>query len=337
MILLGIESSCDETAAAVIRGDEVLASVVSTQLVHQEWGGVVPELASREHLRVIQPVVEKALHEAGVDHSQLDALAATRGPGLLGSLLVGYHYAKGLALALELPFLAVNHMEGHIYANFSDELQPELPALVLVVSGGHTQLVLMRAPREYQIVGETIDDAVGECFDKVSQLLGLGYPGGPAISRAAATGDSQAVEFPIALRGRQGFDFSFSGLKTAVLNYLRSIGEEERLERQADICASFQAAAIAALVRQTKRAVRHYEARTLILAGGVAANGLLRQELTKLYHADSGVSLHLPELAYCTDNAVMIARAAHGRLARGERSELNLDATPRMRLGEERG
>ncbi len=335
MILLGIESSCDETAAAVIRGNEVLSSVVSTQLIHQQWGGVVPELASREHLRVIQPVVTQALRDAGVDHADLQALAATRGPGLLGSLLVGYHYAKGLALALQVPFLGVNHMEGHIYANFTDEEEPVLPALVLVVSGGHTQLVLMPAPREYHIIGETIDDAVGECFDKVSQLLELGYPGGPAISREAEGGDPRAVDFPIALRGREGFDFSFSGLKTAVLNHLRALSEEERISRRADICASFQATAVAALVRQTQRAVDHYNVRTLILAGGVAANGLLREDLTRLYPAGT-LDLHLPERAYCTDNAVMIARAAHGRLSRGERSELGLDATPRMRLGEER-
>ncbi len=333
MKILGIESSCDETAAALIDGPRVLSNVVSSQEVHGTWGGVVPELASREHLRVLHPVVQEALRRGGARIGELDGIAATRGPGLLGSLLVGFHFAKGLALARGLPFLGVNHMEGHIFANFSDDEAPPLPTLVLVVSGGHSQLVLMEEPRRYRIVGETLDDAAGEAFDKVAQLLGLGYPGGPAISREAAGGDPGFVRFPRALKGREGFDFSFSGLKTAVLHHLRAQDEEYRRHNLASLCASFQEAVVEVLAEQALRAAERFGARCLVLAGGVAANGRLREKLAADC-AGRELPLRLPELELCTDNAVMIARAAHGRLLRGERSELMLDATPRLRLDE---
>ncbi|MCB9472198.1 MAG: tRNA (adenosine(37)-N6)-threonylcarbamoyltransferase complex transferase subunit TsaD [Candidatus Delongbacteria bacterium] len=332
MRILAIESSCDETAAAVIDGESVLSSVVSSQQVHRDWGGVVPELASREHLRLIQPVVQQALKEADTPLESLEGIAATRGPGLAGSLMVGYHFAKALALGADLPFLAVNHMEGHIYASFLDTGLPPLPTLVLVISGGHTQLILMERPGRYRLLGQTLDDAAGEAFDKVSKLLGLGYPGGPAISKAAVGGDPTAFAFPRGLKGREGFDFSFSGLKTAVLHFLREHDTAFREARLADICASFQQAIVDPLVGQTLKAARAHGARALVLAGGVAANRCLRERLeTELAHHDT-LELHLPPIALCTDNAVMIARAAHGRLMRGERSDWALDATPRYSL-----
>lgn len=331
MILLGIESSCDESAAALIDGPAVLASVVSTQLVHRRWGGVVPELASREHLRVLPLVVRAALAEAGLGLERLQGVAATRGPGLPGSLLVGYHLGKALAWARGLPFLGVNHMEGHIYASFTREEEPRLPCLVLVVSGGHTQLVLMEAPRRYCIIGQTLDDAAGEAFDKVSKLLGLGWPGGPAISRTAEGGDPCFLRYPRALEGRPGHDFSFSGLKTAVLHSLREHDESWRAAHLADICASFEEAVCDQLLRRTLRAAEAAGARHLVLAGGVAANRRLRALLEEAC-GERALPLALPPLAWCTDNAVMIARAAHGRLLRGERSPLDEDATPRFDL-----
>lgn len=333
MIVLGVESSCDETAVALIDGETVLSSVVSTQLVHETWGGVVPELASREHMRDIQPILERALQQAGRSLEDVEAFAVTQGPGLLGSLLVGFHFTKALAWAMEKPFLGVNHMEGHIFASFTDEQEPELPCLVLVISGGHTQLVLMERPREYHIIGETLDDAAGEAFDKVSKLLGLGYPGGPAISRQAECGNERFMSYPRALAGRDELDFSFSGLKTAVLNSLRAEDQAWRERHLADICASFEQAVCDQLMRQTLRAVDRTEARTLVLAGGVAANRRLREQLVEATR-NMPLDLRLPPKAWCTDNAVMIARAAHGRLCRGELSTLDADATPRMRLGE---
>jgi N6-L-threonylcarbamoyladenine synthase len=334
MILLGIESSCDETAAALIDGGRILADIVSSQAIHRRWGGVVPELASREHMRDIQRVVQAALDEAGLGVEALDAVAATRGPGLLGSLLVGFHFAKGLALARGLPFLGVNHMEGHIYANFLDADAPPLPTLVLVVSGGHTQLVLMEQPRSYRIVGETLDDAAGEAFDKTAKLLGLGWPGGPVIGRLAAEGDARFISYPRGLAGRGGLDFSFSGLKTAVLHSLRERDEAWRTAHLADICASFEQAVVDPLIERSLRAADEFGARALVLAGGVAANSRLREQLGEACAA-RGLPLHLPPRGLCTDNAVMIARAAHGRLLRGERSELDADAAPRLRLGGE--
>ncbi len=331
MSLLGIESSCDESAAAVIDGQLVRASVVSTQLIHTRWGGVVPELASREHLRVVPAVVRQALAEEGLGVAELEGVAATRGPGLPGSLLVGFHFAKSLAYARRLPFLGVNHMEGHIYANFVGEEEPALPALVLVISGGHTQLVEMSGPRRFRIVGQTLDDAAGEAFDKVAKLLGLGWPGGPAISRVAEGGDPAFLDYPRALAGRAGLDFSFSGLKTAVLHSLRAQSGEWRQAHLADICASFEQAVCDQLARRTLRAARELGSRQLVLAGGVAANQRLRAQLEAAC-AGTGLALALPPLAWCTDNAVMIARAAHGRLLRGERSPLDLDATPRFDL-----
>ncbi|MDP2361474.1 MAG: tRNA (adenosine(37)-N6)-threonylcarbamoyltransferase complex transferase subunit TsaD [bacterium] len=330
MILLGIESSCDESAAALIDGARVLSSVVSTQLVHRDWGGVVPELASREHLRVLPAVINAALAEAGLEIGDLAAVAATRGPGLPGSLLVGYHLGKCLAYARDLPFLGVNHMEGHIYASFVEE-EPLLPCLVLVISGGHTQLVLMEEPRRYRIIGRTLDDAAGEAFDKVAKLLGLGWPGGPAIGRAAAGGDPAFLAYPRALAGREGFDFSFSGLKTAVLHSLRAQDAAWRAAHVSDICASFEQAVCDQLARGALRAAEATGARQLVLAGGVAANARLRAQLEAAC-ATLGLPLALPPLAWCTDNAVMIARAAHGRLLRGERSPRHEDATPRFDL-----
>lgn len=331
MILLGIESSCDESAAAVIDGARVLSSVVSTQLIHRTWGGVVPELASREHLRVLPRVVKAALADAGLQVEALEAVAATRGPGLPGSLMVGFHLGKSLAWSRGLPFLGVNHMEGHIYANFAQGEEPLLPCLVLVISGGHSQLVLMEAQRRYRIIGQTLDDAAGEAFDKVAKLLGLGWPGGPAISKTGAQGDPTFLAYPRALSAREGFDFSFSGLKTAVLHSLRAESEAWREQHLANICASFEQAVVDQLMARTLKAVQATGARHLVLAGGVAANDRLRTQLGEAC-ANIGLPIALPPKAWCTDNAVMIARAAHGRLLRGERSPLDEDATPRFDL-----
>ncbi len=333
MKILAIESSCDDTAAAVIDAEQVLANVVSSQPVHEIWGGVVPELASREHMKTIQPVVGLALKKAGLDLREIEGIAATRGPGLAGSLLVGFHFAKALALALDKPFLGINHMEGHVYAPFISGQLPPLPMLVLIVSGGHTQLIRVAQEGRYELLGQTLDDAAGEAFDKVAKLLGLGYPGGPAISREAASGDPAAFAFPRGLKGREGLDFSYSGLKTAVLHTLRALSEEQRRTRRADLCASFEEAVVDPLVGQSLRAIDLHGIRSLVLAGGVAANQRLRQRLLQA-NQGAGWQLVLPELAHCTDNAVMIARAAHGRLLRGERSGWDLEATPRFSLME---
>ncbi len=332
-IILGIETSCDETSAAVIRGDRVLSNVISSQAVHLQFGGVVPELASRAHLRKIVPIVNQALQEAGIDLENLQAIAVTNGPGLVGALLVGVNYAKGLAMALDLPFVGVNHMEGHIFANFLDGAEIPYPFLCLVVSGGHTQIVLVKEPLQYRIVGQTRDDAVGEAFDKVAKLLKLPYPGGPEIDRRAQSGNPAYVQFPRAMMKSGNFDFSYSGLKTAVLNFVQERSDKEVQEHLNDLCASFQQAAVEVLVKKTVKAARTYQIRHIALAGGVAANSLLRRWMTE-EAARFHLQVHFPPLKYCTDNAAMIARAGWEHLQRGIRSTLELNAYPAMKLGD---
>ncbi|PYN27931.1 MAG: tRNA (adenosine(37)-N6)-threonylcarbamoyltransferase complex transferase subunit TsaD, partial [Candidatus Rokuibacteriota bacterium] len=280
MVVLGIESSCDETAAAVLAdGRRVLSSVVASQdAIHAPYGGVVPELASRRHLEVIVPVVEKALADAGVRLRELDGVAVTQGPGLVGSLLVGCAVAKSLAYVHRVPLVAVNHLEGHIYATFLTEDPPEHPFLALVVSGGHTALYRARAPLEYSLVGQTRDDAAGEAFDKVAKLLGLGFPGGPVIERVAASGDPKAIMFPLAQMSDGAPDFSFSGVKTSVSLYVKQHAPLERTE-VADVAASFQATIVKMLVRKTVKAALHHGIKRVVLTGGVAANGPLRAAL----------------------------------------------------------
>jgi N6-L-threonylcarbamoyladenine synthase len=332
MIVLGIESSCDETAAAVLAdGRRILANVVASQdALHAPWGGVVPELASRRHLEIIVPVVEQALAAAGLKLADLDGIAVTQGPGLVGSLLIGCSVAKALAWVHRKPLVGVNHLEGHIYAAFLTEDPPEHPFLALVVSGGHTALYLARAPLEYRLVGQTRDDAAGEAFDKVAKLLGLGFPGGPVIQRVAAEGDPAAIAFPLAQMTDGARDFSFSGIKTSVSLYVRRHGPLVPAE-VADVAASFQAAVVKMLVRKTVKAALHFGVKRVVLTGGVAANGPLRERLRA--EADAhGIRLHIPPPALCTDNAAMIAAAGTARLGAGERAALDMNARPDLAL-----
>jgi N6-L-threonylcarbamoyladenine synthase len=332
MIVLGIESSCDETAAAVLEdGRRVRSSIVASQdAVHAPYGGVVPELASRRHLEVIVPVVERALAEAGVELPDLDGIVVTHGPGLVGSLLVGCAFAKSLAYVHQLPLVGVNHLEGHIYAASLTDDPPEHPFLALVVSGGHTALYHARAPLTYALVGETRDDAAGEAFDKVAKLLGLGFPGGPAIERVARQGSPAAIAFPLAQMTDQAPDFSFSGLKTAVSLHVKRHGPLADAE-VADIAASFKAAAVKMLVRKTSKAAARLGIRRVVLTGGVAANTALREALTAEC-AELGIRLHVPPRNLCTDNAAMIAAAGTARLLAGERSGMDLNAIPDLAL-----
>jgi tRNA N6-adenosine threonylcarbamoyltransferase len=327
-LVLGIETSCDETAAAVLRGGtEILSSVVSSQIdLHAQFGGVVPEIASRAHLELLNPVIAAAIVEAGVQERAIGAVAATMGPGLIGALLVGVASAKALALAWNVPFVGVNHLEAHLYAAFLEEPDLELPLVVLLVSGGHTMLVHMEDHGRYRVLGQTIDDAAGEAFDKVARYLGLGYPGGPAIDRLALQGDPEAIRFPRAMLD-EGLDFSFSGLKTSVVNHVRKHPDV----RTEDVAASFQAAVVDVLVAKARRAAAAVGARAVALGGGVAANSLLRERFLDACVVD-GLRAFLPSRAMCTDNAAMIASAGWHRLARGEAHPMDTGADPNLRL-----
>ena len=330
--ILGIETSCDETAAAVLTYDEgkpltVLSSVVSSQVdLHARYGGVVPEIASRAHVELLTPVIAQALVEAGVDDDDVDAVAATVGPGLVGSLLVGVSTAKTLALVWNVPFIGVNHLEAHLYASFLEEPEMQLPAVVLLVSGGHTMLIEMKGHGQYRVLGSTIDDAAGEAFDKVARYLGLGYPGGPAIDRLAMEGDPSAIRFPRAML-EQGYDFSFSGLKTAVVNYVRKHADVAT----ADVCASFQEAVVDVLVAKARRAAAEVGATAMCLGGGVAANSLLRERFLDACVED-GLHGFLPSRAMCTDNAAMVAAAGFWRLRHDGPTPLDAGADPNLGL-----
>jgi N6-L-threonylcarbamoyladenine synthase len=326
-LVLAIETSCDETAAAVVAdGSTVLSSVVSSQVdLHARYGGVVPEIASRAHVELLTPAVAQALVESGIEGHQLNAVAATVGPGLAGALLVGISAAKAYSLAWKLPFIGVNHMEAHLYACFLEEPDLKPPLVVLLVSGGHTMLVAMDDHGSYRLMGTTVDDAVGEAFDKVARVMGLGYPGGPAIDRAALTGDPTAVRFPRAMP--EGYDFSFSGLKTAVIRYVR----ENPDTPIADVAASFQAAAVDVLVEKATRAVEEVGATGLCLGGGVAANSLLRERVLDLCTAQD-LRCFLPSRSMCTDNAAMVAAAAWWRYRADGPTSLEVGAQPNLRL-----
>ncbi|MGQ9824935.1 MAG: tRNA (adenosine(37)-N6)-threonylcarbamoyltransferase complex transferase subunit TsaD [Desulfotomaculales bacterium] len=337
MQILAIETSCDETSAAVVEdGVNVRSNVISSQVdIHRRFGGVVPEVASRRHLELINGVVAEALEQAGLTFFGLDAVAVTYGPGLAGALLVGLAAAKALSFALGIPLVAVNHLEGHIYANFLAEPDLPFPLVCLVVSGGHTDLVFLERHGSYRLLGRTRDDAAGEAFDKIARVLGLDYPGGPAIDRLAAAGNAAAVRFPRTYLEEGTFDFSFSGLKTAVVNYLRREEERKNPLPKADVAASFQEAVVEVLAEKTFRAARASCARAVLVAGGVAANSRLRalfREKSRQEH----LPVFYPPPVLCTDNAAMIACAAYYKFLRGDFAPLTLNAVPNLRVGEEK-
>ncbi|MDQ3256493.1 MAG: tRNA (adenosine(37)-N6)-threonylcarbamoyltransferase complex transferase subunit TsaD [Acidobacteriota bacterium] len=340
MLILGIESSCDETAAAVVRGGrEMLSSVISSQVeTHQRYGGVVPEIASREHLDKIVTVVGEALMRAGVSYVEIDGMAVTTGPGLIGSLLVGVSYAKAMAYALGKPLVGVNHIEGHVYSVMFDNPPVEYPAFALIVSGGHTNLFYVPEPGRYKVLARTRDDAAGEAFDKVAKMLGLGYPGGPAIERLAREGDPRAVRFSVPRMGDGRPDFSFSGLKTAVARHVREtaikpLAAADGVASQSikDVAAGFQDVVIRSLVGTTERLAEEYAPRTLIVAGGVACNQALRDAASAAARRIS-VPIYFPSRHLSTDNAAMIAAAGTVKLQAGERAGFDLNADVSMRL-----
>jgi N6-L-threonylcarbamoyladenine synthase len=333
VLVLGIETSCDETAAAIVEdGRRVLADVVASQiLVHAQYGGVVPEVASRQHVATIVPVIQRTVADAGIALAELDAIAVTCGPGLVGALLVGVETAKSLAFALGKPLVGVNHLAGHLAAVFlGEDAPPPFPHLALLVSGGHTALIRVDEPGKTTLLGATRDDAAGEAFDKVGKLLGLGYPGGVAIDRLAATGNPRAVELPRALPSRDDLDFSFSGLKTAVATRLAKTGVPQGAAL-ADFCASFQAAVVDVLVRKSRRALVRQGLDALIVCGGVAANRGLRAALAEAARED-GFGLFIPPPKRCTDNAAMIAAEGSALFLRGKRSGLDLAVDPGLPL-----
>ncbi|MCG0278763.1 MAG: tRNA (adenosine(37)-N6)-threonylcarbamoyltransferase complex transferase subunit TsaD [Thermanaeromonas sp.] len=331
-IILAIETSCDETAAAVVEdGVKVLANIIASQDIHRRYGGVVPEIASRRHLENIGPVVQEALDQARISPAGVDAIAATYGPGLVGSLLVGLSYAKGLAFALKKPFIGVHHLVGHIYAGFLEYPELPLPAVCLVASGGHTSLFYLVSHEERYLLGSTRDDAAGEAFDKVARALGLGYPGGPELEKLARNGDPQAIHFPRAWLEEDSLDFSFSGLKTAVANYLRQRKEAGLEINLSDVAASFQEAVVDVLVGKTLKAALKNMAKSILAVGGVASNRYFRFSL-KRSAREAGIPVFIPHPVYCTDNAAMIGCAAYYQYLRGQFSSLDLDAAPGLPL-----
>ena len=330
MVILGIETSCDETAAAVVEnGKKILSNVVASQVnLHRKFWGIVPEIASRKHLEIIIPVIKESLKKARIKLKDLDAVAATYGPGLLGSLLVGLTTAKGLAYALEVPFIGINHLEAHLYANFLS--YPEIiPSLIgLIISGGHTELIYLSKEREYEILGTTRDDAVGEAFDKVAKILNLGYPGGPAIEKMAKKGNPQSIDLPLTRFKNNSLDFSFSGIKTAVLYYVRDLEKKKAPLSTADIAASFQLKVTQMLSQNLFKAASLKKVRQIILGGGVSANLFLRSFLEK--EKPDELEIFFPPLELCTDNAAMVAACAYPKIKQGKTSPLSLDAQPNL-------
>ncbi len=328
--ILAIESSCDDTAAAIINNGKIRSNIVSSQQVHEQYGGVVPELASRAHQQHIVPVVDAALKEAGVTKHDLDAVSFTQGPGLLGSLMVGANFAKSLALGLNIPLIGVNHLDAHVLAHFIDGNNPRFPFICLLVSGGHTQLIKVNSPSDFEILGKTRDDAAGEAFDKTAKMLGLPYPGGPVLDKLAQNGDRGRFKFPDSRV--EALDFSFSGLKTAVLYFIR---DEEKKDANFveqnlnDICASIQHTIVSYLMRKLKKAVKETGIKEVAIAGGVSANSGLRAAVTELANKHHW-KVHIPELEYCTDNAAMIAQTAHFQFL--EKNFLTQEAVPFARI-----
>ncbi|WP_255037061.1 tRNA (adenosine(37)-N6)-threonylcarbamoyltransferase complex transferase subunit TsaD [Lacihabitans soyangensis] len=329
IVILAIESSCDETSAAVIYNGQMRSNIVASQIIHEQHGGVVPELASRAHQQDIVRVVNAAIEEAKINKNELSAIAFTRGPGLLGSLLVGTSFAKAFALGLDIPLIEVNHMQAHVLAHFIDEPKPSFPFLCLTVSGGHTQIVLVKGPLDMEVLGETADDAVGEAFDKAAKMLGLGYPGGPKIDHHAALGNPDAFEFPIS--EMPSYTFSFSGVKTSLLYFIQKHGPEFVEERLNDICASYQKTLITTLLRKIRKAAKELKIKEIAIAGGVSANKGLRKALTVEAEKQKW-SLYIPDFQYCTDNAGMIAMAAHFKYLAGEFTDQLVSPMPRFQL-----
>ena len=337
VVILAIETSCDDTSVAVIEdGVGILANVVSSQTdIHSKFGGVVPEEASRKHLELINHVIAEALSQAGMGFDDLDAVAVTYGPGLVGALLIGVSAAKAIAFGLDIPLIGVNHIEGHIYANFLAEQDISFPLLSLVVSGGHSSLVHMEKHGSFRLTGATRDDAAGEAFDKIARAMGLGYPGGPVIDRLAREGDESLITFPKAYLEAGSFDFSFSGLKSAVMNYMRKAERDGVEINRADLAAGFQKAVVDVLVDKTIAAAKEAAVNTVLLAGGVASNSKLRQELHDRA-AMSGFRVVIPPPVLCTDNGAMVGAAAYYKYLRGAFAPLSLNAAPGLKLGEER-
>lgn len=335
VIILAIESSCDETAASVVRnGREVLSNVISSQIdIHTLYGGVVPEIASRKHTERIDQVVMEALKEAGMSWEDITAIAVTYGPGLVGALLVGVSYAKALAWALHKPLIGVHHIEGHISANYIENIELEPPFMCLVVSGGHSHLVKVADYGKYEILGRTRDDAAGEAFDKVARVIGLGYPGGPKIDKVSYDGDPEAITFPRPKFADNEYDFSFSGLKSAVLNYLNQLQMKGEDYNQADVAASFQQAVVDVLVGHSMKALDQYGFNKFAIAGGVASNSHLRFAMEEAC-SKRGIEFFRPSPIYCTDNAAMIGVAAYYEYIAGVRSDWDLNAVPNLKLGE---
>ncbi len=333
MNVLGIETSCDETAVAVVAdGRTILSNLIASQShLHERFGGVVPEVASRAHVESINPLMASALTEAGIWFDGVDAVAVTVGPGLVGALLVGLAAAKAVALGLDVPFMGVNHLEGHIYASFLEQGPPGRPYVSLLVSGGHTMLVHVPEPHVYELMGQTLDDAAGEAFDKIARFVGLGFPGGPALDALARRGDPEAVRFPRALNEPGNYDFSLSGLKTAVVRYVKAERAAGRDPDLADLAASFQEAVVEVQVDKTMAAARNRGVDLVVLGGGVVANSRLR-ELMSLRAKKEGIDLRIPSPELSTDNAAMIATAGYYRLTRGERTPLDVGASPSLPL-----
>ncbi|MFM7719276.1 MAG: tRNA (adenosine(37)-N6)-threonylcarbamoyltransferase complex transferase subunit TsaD [Actinomycetota bacterium] len=333
MRILGIETSCDETSVAIVEdGFTLRTNLIARQTdLHARFGGVVPELASRAHVEALNPLLAQALDEVGCDFGDLDGVAVTAGPGLVGALLVGLAAAKGIAVATGAPFLAVNHLEGHIWANFVDHGPPEPPYVCLVVSGGHTMLAHMPEVHRHEVLGQTLDDAAGEAFDKIARFLGLGFPGGPALDRLAREGDPGAIAFPRSMWDSGDYDFSLSGLKTAVLRHIRSERAAGREVDPADLAASFQEAIVDVQVAKTIAAARERRVGTVLLGGGVVANSRLRDRM-RAAGEETGIEVLFPSMALCTDNAAMIACVGAARLERGERTPLDVAADPAWEL-----
>lgn len=333
---LAIESSCDETACSILRnGREVLSNIISTQIdTHKKFGGVVPEVASRKHVENIDIVVQEAIDESGIGFEDIDHIAVTYGPGLVGALLVGLSYAKALAFTLKKPLVGVNHIEGHLSANYIEHKELRPPFITLIVSGGHTHLVEVEDYGKYNILGKTKDDASGEAFDKVSRALGLGYPGGPIVDRLAQKGNKDAIQFPRACLNEDGYDFSFSGIKSSVLNYLNSMKMKGLEVCNEDVCASFQEAVVDVLTKKAIKACKDKGYKTITLSGGVACNSSLRERLAYLGEKE-GIEVLYPSLVLCTDNAAMIGCAGYYRFINGRRDGMELNAVPNLKIDQD--